>query len=356
METRRQAVTNPKPNSLINRVSATTKAAQGHHRCINNKDSNINNMEKPSSTASRGRKSHKVAIIGAGSVGSNIASFLLLRRIVPTILLVDIDQVACNAQVLDLSDAGFLSNAHIRSATPAEAGQADIIVISAGAKQRSGDSRLDLINRNLKVLDSVMEGMKPIREDAVVLMVANPVDILTLFAHEKSGLPKGQVMGSGTFLDSARLRVLLAEKAGIADTSVQIDVIGEHGDSQVVAWSSARIGSTPLFDVLPLTKDEQTSLAETARDKAYEIINGKGFTSFGVAAVVSCVCESILADQKVVMPISHWIEELGTCLSLPAVIGRGGIVQTVWPGLTTEERGGVEESARRLAKVIKAVK
>ncbi|KAI9763820.1 MAG: hypothetical protein M1840_009074 [Geoglossum simile] len=312
------------------------------------------NMEQPSSVASS-PKPYKIAIIGAGSVGSNIASFLLLRRIAPTILLVDIDHTLCNAQVLDLSDAAFLSNAHIRSGTAAEAGSADIIVISAGAKQRPGDSRLDLINRNLKVLDSVMEEMKPIKQDAVVLMVANPVDVLTLFAQEKSGLPKGQVMGSGTFLDSARLRALLAEKAGVADTAVQIDVIGEHGDSQVVAWSSARIGSTPLFDILPLTKDEQTSFAVTARDKAYEIINAKGFTSFGVAAVVSCVCESILADQRVVMPISHWIEELGTCLSMPAVVGRGGTVRTVWPGLSAEERAGVEESAKRLVNVIKDV-
>jgi L-lactate dehydrogenase len=201
-----------------------------------------------------------------------------------------------------------------------------------------------------------MEGMKPIKKDAVVLMVANPVDVLTLFAQEKSGLPKGQVVGSGTFLDSARLRSLLAEKAGVADTAVQVDVIGEHGDSQVVAWSSARIGSTPLFDILPLTETEQASLAVMARDKAYEIINAKGFTSFGVAAVVSCVCESILADQKMVMPISHWIEELGCCLSVPAVIGRGGIVKTVWPGLTAEEKEAVGESAKRLVKVVQAAK
>ncbi|KAI9783686.1 MAG: hypothetical protein M1839_003534 [Geoglossum umbratile] len=309
-------------------------------------------MEQPLPTATPGPKPYTVAVIGAGSVGSNIASFLLLRRIAPIVLLVDVDQTLCNAQVLDLSDAAFLSNAHVRRGTHAEAGQADIIVISAGAKQRPGDSRLDLISRNLKVLHSVMEGMQPIRRDAVVLMVANPVDVLTFFAQKMSGLPKGQVVGSGTFLDSVRLRALLAAKAGVADTSVQADVIGEHGDSQVVAWSSARIGSTPLLDILPLSKDEQASYAAAARDKAYEIINAKGFTSFGVAAVVSCVCESILADQGMVIPISHWIEELGCCLSLPAVIGRRGIVRTVWPGLTVEERAGVEESAKSLAGIV----
>ncbi|KAI9857283.1 MAG: hypothetical protein M1813_008321 [Trichoglossum hirsutum] len=295
---------------------------------------------------------YSIAVIGAGSVGSNIASFLLLRRIAPILLLVDTDHSLCRAQVLDLADAAFLSNAHVRSATHAEAGQADIIIITAGAKQRPGDSRLDLIGRNLRVLGSVMEGMKPIRKDAVVLMVANPVDVLTVFAQNMSGLPKGQVLGSGTLLDSVRLRALVAEKAGIADTAVHVDVVGEHGDSQIVAWSSARVGSTPLSDVLPLTAEEQTSLAATARDKAYDIIKAKGFTSFGVAAAVSCVCQAILADERVVMPISHWIEEFGCCLCVPAVVGRRGVVKTVWPGLNDKEREGVEASAKALVEVV----
>lgn len=295
---------------------------------------------------------YSIAIIGAGSVGSNIASFLLLRRIAPIILLVDTDHPLCRAQVLDLSDAAFLSNARIRSATHAEAGQADIIIISAGAKQRPGDSRLDLIGRNLKVLRSVMEGMKPIRQDAVVVMVANPVDVLTFFAQKMSGLPKGQVIGSGTFLDSLRLRALVAERAGIADTAVQIDVVGEHGDSQVVAWSSARIGSTPLSDVLPLTAEDQASLAATARDKAYDIISAKGFTSFGVAAAVSYVCESILADQRLVLPVSHWMEEFKCCLCVPAVVGMRGVVKTVWSGLSREEMQGVQRSAKGLVGIV----
>jgi L-lactate dehydrogenase len=146
-----------------------------------------------------------IAIIGAGSVGSAIAYSLLLRQVVA-------DNDLCKAQVQDLSDATFLSNVRIRAGILADAQKADIIIITAGAKQRPGDTRLDLIDRNLKVLKSILQPLQPIRSDAILLIVANPVDILTLFAQKLSGLPKGQVLGSGTLLDSIRLKRILASK------------------------------------------------------------------------------------------------------------------------------------------------
>ena len=151
-----------------------------------------------------------IAIIGAGSVGSAIAQSLLLRRVVSDIVLVDIDEQLCEAQVADLSDATYLSNVRIRKGKHVDAAQADIIIISAGAKQRSGDTRLELIDRNFKVLQSVLGAMRPIRSDAVLVLVANPVDVLTYFAQRLSGLPRQQVLGSGTLLDSTRLRGVLA--------------------------------------------------------------------------------------------------------------------------------------------------
>lgn len=156
-----------------------------------------------------------IAIIGAGSVGSAIAQSLLLRRVVSDIVLVDIDEQLCEAQVADLSDATYLSNVRIRKGKHADAAQADIIIISAGAKQRPGDTRLDLIDRNFKVLDSVLGAMKPIRSDAILVLVANPVDILTYFAQQLSGLPRHQVLGSGTLLDSTRLRGILAREIDV---------------------------------------------------------------------------------------------------------------------------------------------
>lgn len=153
-----------------------------------------------------------IAIIGAGSVGSAIAYSLLLRQVVADIVLVDIDHDLCQAQVQDLSDATFLSNVRIRQGTVEDAQKADVVIITAGAKQKPGDTRLDLIDRNFKVLKSIIQSLQPLRKDTILLIVANPVDILTLFAQRLSGLPKGQVIGSGTLLDSVRLTSILANK------------------------------------------------------------------------------------------------------------------------------------------------
>ena len=157
----------------------------------------------------------RIAIIGAGSVGSTCAYALLLRRISSEILLVDIDTALLHAQVQDLADAAFLSNAKILASSFAEAGQCDVIVVTAGAKQREGETRINLIDRNYKILESVLGAMKPFRSDAVLLLVSNPVDVLTYFARKLSGLPDAQVIGSGTFLDSVRLRSMLAEQTQV---------------------------------------------------------------------------------------------------------------------------------------------
>jgi L-lactate dehydrogenase len=162
--------------------------------------------------------SGSIAIIGAGSVGSAVAYSLLLRQVVADIILVDINHDLCQAQVQDLSDATFLSNVRIRQGTLEDAQKADIIIITAGAKQKPGDTRLDLIDRNLKVLKSILQSLQPIRSDTILLIVANPVDILTLFAQRFSGLPQSQVLGSGTLLDSIRLTRILASKLKVRFT------------------------------------------------------------------------------------------------------------------------------------------
>jgi L-lactate dehydrogenase len=164
--------------------------------------------------------SGSIAIIGAGSVGSAVAYSLLLRQVVADIILVDINHDLCQAQVQDLSDATFLSNVRIRQGTLEDAQKADIIIITAGAKQKPGDTRLDLIDRNLKVLKSILQSLQPIRSDTILLIVANPVDILTLFAQRFSGLPQSQVLGSGTLLDSIRLTRILASKLKVRFTII----------------------------------------------------------------------------------------------------------------------------------------
>ncbi|KAI8584896.1 lactate dehydrogenase/glycoside hydrolase [Geranomyces variabilis] len=296
-----------------------------------------------------------VAIIGGGgSVGATAAYALLLRRVASEIVLVDLDQARCEAQVLDLSDAAFLSDTSIRAGTSKEAGQCDIVVITAGAKQRPGETRVDLIGRNRAILLSVLESMKPFKKETVLLLVSNPVDILTYFAQTSSGLPIGQVLGSGTFLDSVRLRSDLAKTLGVAETAIHAYVLGEHGDSQFVAWSAASVGNTPLMSFPVIRSMDREAMAKKVMNKAYKIIEAKGATYFGIGAVIAQICESILLDLRHVRPLSHYIPELQVCLSLPAVLGRQGICQTLKPPLTDDEEALLRKSATEMKKGLTA--
>lgn len=294
-----------------------------------------------------------IAIVGAGSVGSSIAHSLLLRRVVGTLYLVDIDEARCHGQVLDLADASYLSHVKVKQGTTAEAGQADIIIITAGAKQNPGETRLDLVDRNYKILKSILGGMQPIRKDAVLLLVANPVDVLTHFAQDLSGLPRNQVLGSGTLLDSVRLRSQIANRLGVADSSVNAHVLGEHGDSQFIHWSATSVAGAPLQTLLSLTQDERNSIAHTTRSKAQDIIAVKGFTAYGISAAATSICEAIIYDQRQIFPVSHWQEDMQCCLSLPAIVGRAGVLEQVKVPLNDEEKQQLSDSAAELRQSIK---
>lgn len=228
-------------------------------------------------------------------------------------------------------------------------------MITAGAKQKEGESRLDLIDRNLGILRSVIESMKPFKESTILLHVANPVDILTYFAQKFSGLPHGQVIGSGTFLDSVRLRGLLSEDAGVAASSIDAFVLGEHGESQFIAWSSVAIAGVPIARALPkqFEKLDREGVASDVKEKAGRIIESKGATSFGIGSVASSICENILFDKRTVRPVSRFVQEFGCYLSLPAVLGRKGVVGGVDADLSEEERKKLKQSAESLRKIIR---
>lgn len=298
----------------------------------------------------------RIAIVGAaGTIGSTIAFSLILNPVCSTILLVDPQKEVLEAQAQDLSDStyhGSSTSTHVRTAEPKEAGQADIIVITAGAAQKEGESRTDLIGKNLKILKSAIEPMKPFKKDAVVLVVANPVDVLTYFAQKMCDLPKEQVFGSGTFLDSARLRGILASKSGVAASSIDAYVLGEHGDSQLVAWSAASIGGVPMDVVVGHLDIDQKAVAKETKDKAAAIMENKGATAFGIGGVTASLCKTILFDQRNICPVSHWQEEYGVCLSMPAVIGRDGIVRSIPIKLSDGEKKELDQSAKSLKEVI----
>lgn len=197
--------------------------------------------------------------------------------------------------------------------------------------------------------------MKPFREDTILLVVANPVDVLTYHAQKFAGLPPKQVFGSGTVLDSARLRGMLAQKHGVAASSISAFVLGEHGDSQVVAWSRVSMGGVPLEQATggnaegAGTKEE---MAEETKEKASAMIEAKGSTAFGIGGVVASICKSVLYDGHHVLPVSHYHEDFGVCLSTPVVVGRKGLEAWAPIPLDKGEQAALEESAKSLKKVI----
>ncbi|OAP54482.1 L-lactate dehydrogenase [Fonsecaea erecta] len=222
-----------------------------------------------------------------------------------------------------------------------------------GRSRDKASSRFGLRRRNLAILKSATYDMKPFREDTVILLVANPVDVLTYFCQKYSGLPKGQIIGSGTFLDSARLRGILAAKLGVDAGSVDAYVLGEHGESQMVAWSCVTVGAVPLDQcLLPGASIDRKAVALETKDKAAKIIEAKGATAYGIGALSAAICKSILFDQRNVRPISHWVAEYGCCLSLPVVLGRRGIIRSLSIPLNQEERGLLHKSADTLKKFI----
>ncbi|KAF1836613.1 l-lactate dehydrogenase-like protein [Decorospora gaudefroyi] len=297
-----------------------------------------------------------IAILGCGDVGSTLAYTLILQPICSEVILVDLKKELLEAQVRDLSDATYRggSGVKVRAGTHKDAGQADIVVITAGAKQKTGESRLSLLSRNLHILESIFSSMSPISPHTILLLVANPVDILTHFARRLSGLPESQVLGTGTSLDSARLRGILAKKAEVAPNSIDAYVLGEHGDSQFIAWSSATIGTTPLALAMPeqLTPEFKVEISAHTRGAAGAIIAAKGCTSYGIGNIAASICKYILFDSRSVRPLSFYQPSLGCCLSMPAVVGRRGIIKAMPIQLDDEEKAQLESCAKGLKAVI----
>ncbi|RLL95564.1 hypothetical protein CFD26_105267 [Aspergillus turcosus] len=300
----------------------------------------------------------RIAIVGAGQVGAAAANALIMNSVARELLLVDIKADLRNAQVQELSDVSRMSGRAetlVRAATYHEAGQCDIVIITAGSRYSVGETSVQHTYRNLGIVRSVIQAMRPFRADAVLLVVSNPVDLLTTLAQRLSGLPASQVLGSGTLLDSVRLRGLLAEQAGVAADSVDIYVLGVQGPEEVVAWSTAAVGGLPLASAVPAESIDRGQLTKDCKLISRAIIQAKGAMPLGIGAIISRICSSILNDQRDILPISHLQEEFGCCLSLPVVLGRKGILRTIRIAVSGEEWAGIAQSARVLNETIEHV-
>lgn len=294
-------------------------------------------------------KHTKIAIIGAGNVGSTIAYACMLQNIGAEITLTDINNDFCLGQVIDLQDVlAFSHTSQIACSSFKDAGQSDIIIICGGAKQATDQKRTDLIQTNQKVIHHIFEQIKPIRSDAIIIMVTNPVDIMTLYAQRISNHPTHLLFGSGTYLDSQRLRGYIAQMVNIAPESIDAYMLAEHGDSEFAAWSAVRIGGNPIQSFAALTPSVVTNIENNVRNKAYEIIKLKCATYFGIAACIASICKTIIFDEKTVLPLSVYHEKYNLCFSMPVVLGSQGIEKISDILLNADENKALEQSIQTI--------
>ena len=300
---------------------------------------------------------NKIMIVGTGNVGASIAFALMNQRsAVNEIILTDIIAKDAEGEAMDLRDALAMapSFVKIKNGTYKDAKDCDVVVITAGAAQKPGETRLNLLKKNVSILQGMIEQIMASGFDGILLVVTNPADVLTYYALKFSGLPSSRVIGSGTVLDSARLRQRIANYLDVNPKSVHAYQIGEHGDSEVTAWSLADMGGQKIVDMLPEKTREEIS--EFVRDEAYQIIEKKGATYYGIATCVVSILNSILNDEMRVLPVSSYDEFSQTAFGFPSVIGREGVVRRLDLKLTEKEGIALQKSINTLKSAIKSVR
>jgi len=299
-----------------------------------------------------------VGIIGTGWVGSSVAISILQAGAANELFLCDRRTEVAEGEAMDLAQgASFYPAATVRTATVEEMTQADAIVMAAGRGGRSNESRLDLLRDNAAVLRGIAHGLRGYR--GIVVVVTNPVDVLTYVVAQSSGIPPERVIGTGTMLDTARLRQMLGQELQLDPRSIHAQVVGEHGDSEVVLWSGARVGGTPLRKWPGWTVEREPQVADQVRTAAYEIIRRKGATNHAVGLVTAALLRWMLRGERRVLTVSRVQEgALGLrdlALSLPTVVGAEGATRVVVPEMSAEERDAVERSAAVLRGAIDSV-
>lgn len=309
-------------------------------------------------------KARKVVIVGAGAVGSTFAYALAQSGLADDIALLDQNRELAAGQVLDLAHGlPFFPPVHIHEGDASDYADAHVIVITAGAKQRPGESRLDLLQRNVAIIESIVDDIVAQQSQAVIVMVSNPVDVLTYVALKHSGWPRGRVIGSGTVLDSARFRYLLSQHCGVDAHNVHGYILGEHGDSELAAWSLTHIGGMKIDDYCPICGRcngdwlaHRLALVEEVRRSAYHIIDYKGATYFAVGLALVRIVGAILRNQHSILTVSTLLDgEYGlrdVCLSVPCVVGEAGVERIITASLTPEEQEALERSASVLREAI----
>ena len=300
----------------------------------------------------------KVGVVGTGLVGSSAAYAIALRGDANELVLVDIRREAAQAHAEDILHATpFASPVRVEAGDYPALRRANAVILACGAAQKPGESRLELLERNARVFAQAVPQVRRAAPDAILLIASNPVDIMTELVQRWAGLPEGRVIGSGTILDTARFRALLGEQLGVSPQSVHAYVLGEHGDSEVLSWSSARVGGIPLEAFAQqrgrlITGEVRARIDEGVRRAAYRIIQGKGATYYGIGGGLARIIRAIRDNELAVITLSapnRTLEDAPrVCFSLPRIVGRAGVIGALRPALSVEEEAALRRSAEIL--------
>lgn len=315
-------------------------------------------------------ENRKVVIIGDGAVGSSTAFTLLQGHSVNEIVIIDVNKNKAEGDVLDMQHGmSFVSPKILKAGDYSDCQDAHIIIITAGVAQRDGETRIDLLKRNLKVFDAIIESMRPyLDDDVIVLVVTNPVDILSYYVSKKLNLKRGRVIGSGTVLDTARLKYLISEDTGVDARNIHTYVIGEHGDSEVATFSITTIGGVNLEDYCESCKRcachgklKFNELLAEVKHAAYNIISKKGATYYAVALAVARIVEAIVNNTNSILTVSTYIHEAyegrikDVYLSLPNIVNRQGADRLLTPKFSKQEIDDLVKSSEELKKLISQI-
>ena len=304
----------------------------------------------------------RIAIIGAGNVGATAAYALMLRALVSEIVLIDSNMVLAEAEAADIADANALARpARIWAGDYADAASARIAIITAGTATHGSESRMSVLTRSAAIMSDCVRSLRSAGFAGVIVVAANPVDIMAQVAFQNAGLRAKQVIGTGTLLDSSRLRQALAAKLDVAPSAVEGLVLGEHGDSEVAAFSTARVGGLPVERfTAPSAQLDTAAVAADVRDAGYRIVLGKGYTSFGIATAVVRICEAIVRNERVILPVSTLLtgqfDISDLYMSLPCLLGARGVERILLPELSDDEEAALRRSATVLRQALAKLK
>ncbi|MGQ9808622.1 MAG: malate dehydrogenase [Armatimonadota bacterium] len=305
----------------------------------------------------------KVAIVGGGGrVGSNAALCMQFGAVAREIALVDVAVDLAAGEALDLRHGASLAGSQVFTSGGYELAEgADVLVITAGLRRKPDESRLDLINRNVGLFRTILQECRKVRlaDDAVLVVVSNPVDVLTYLAVKESGLPAERVIGLGTLLDTTRFRSLVADFLQVDPLSVNVLMLGEHGDSMVPIWSSATIGGVPIASHPQGSPENLQAVTDLTRRSGAEVIRLKGGAGYAVGWAIRELVKAILYDSRSVLPVSTLMTgQLGisdVCFSLPTIVGRRGVLDVIVPQVSNEEKAQLQQSAKVLRETIEQV-